>query len=74
MEIPQYDIFSGRIDRDAMWLESVDGLGAAVAKMKEYAKQSPGQYFVFCSKTDSVLASINTPLIQDEDIEDRESA
>jgi len=42
--------------------------------MKEYAKQSPGQYFVFCSKTHSVLASINTPRIQDEDIENRESA
>jgi len=33
-----------------------------------------GLYFVFCSKTHTVVASINTPLIQDEDIENRESA
>jgi len=72
MKIPQYDVFSGRIDRDAMWLESIDGLAASVDRMKEYAKQSPGRYFVFCSKTHTVVASINTPMV--EDVENRESA
>jgi hypothetical protein len=72
MKVPQYDIFSGRIDRDAIWLESVDGLAAAVDRMNHYARQSPGCYFVFCSSSHSVLASINTPLF--EDMENRESA
>jgi hypothetical protein len=42
MTIPQYEIFLGRADKSAMWLEAVDGLGAAVDRMKEYAKKSPG--------------------------------
>jgi hypothetical protein len=62
MKVPQYDIFSGRVDRDAMWLETVDGLGAAVERMKEYAKQSPGCYFVFCTNTHSAIASIDTSI------------
>ncbi len=72
MKVPQYDIFSGRIDKDAIWLESVDGLAAAVSRMKDYARQSPGCCFVFCCNSHAVLASINTPLV--EDIENRESA
>jgi hypothetical protein len=62
MKVPQYDIFSGHVDRDALWLETVEGLGAAVAKMKEYAEQSPGCYFVFCTHTHSVLASVDTSI------------
>ena len=60
MKIPQYDVFSGRQDKDAVWLETVDGLGAAVDRMNERAKQSPGCYFVFCCKTHAVLASVDT--------------
>ena len=73
MKISQYDIFSGTVDRDAIWLEAVDGLGAAIAKMKEYDKQNPGQYFVFCSKTHTVMASAHTQLVHDK-AESRESA
>jgi len=73
MKISQYDVFSGRIDRDAIWLETVGGLGAAIAKMKEYDKQSPGRYFVFCSKTHTVMASIHTLLVHGKDAENRES-
>jgi len=60
MKIPQYEIFSGRADRDAVWLEAVDGLGPAVDRMKDYATQSPGSYFVFCRNTHALLASIDT--------------
>jgi len=64
MKIPQYEIFSGRADRDAVWLEAVDGLGAAVDRMKEYAKKSPGFYFVFCCDRHAVVASIDTPKVR----------
>ena len=72
MKIPEYDIFSGSTDKDAMWLGAVEGLGAACDQMKEYAKQSPGPYFVFCQKTHAVLAHINTTI--SEEIRMRESA
>jgi hypothetical protein len=60
VKCPQYDIFSGHIDKDALWLEAVDGPGAACDRMKEHAKQTPGPYFVFCQKTHKVLAHIDT--------------
>ena len=63
MKIPQYDIFSGRADKYAEWLEVVEGLGAAVDKMNEHAVQSPGRYFVFCSNTHAVLASIRNSAV-----------
>lgn len=65
MKIPQYDIFSGQIGRDALWVEAVEGLGEACQKMKELAKKSPGAYFVFCPMSHSVLASIDTSVTQE---------
>ncbi|HKN25061.1 MAG TPA: hypothetical protein VJX72_09460 [Candidatus Acidoferrum sp.] len=72
MKVPQYDIFSGTLDRDALWLEAVEGLGAACERMKERAKESPGAYFVFCSTSRAVLASTNTSVPAEN--QDRESA
>jgi hypothetical protein len=60
MNVPQYDIFSGALDKNALWLEAVDGLGPAFERMKQIAANSPGTYFVFCSSTHKVLASIDT--------------
>lgn len=60
MSVPTYHIFSGFPDRDALWLETVEGLGAAHDRMREHAVQSPGPYFVFCGQTHTVLASIDT--------------
>ena len=72
MKTPAYDIFSGSTPQDAMWLEAVEGLGAACEKMKEYAKKSPGPYFVLCQNTHMVLAHINTRI--SENIQIREFA
>jgi hypothetical protein len=58
--IPTYDIFSGSRDKDALWLEAVQGLGAACDRMKELAAQTKGPYFVFCTSTHKVLASVDT--------------
>jgi hypothetical protein len=54
MKIPQYDIFCGQTDKDALWLEAVEGLG-----MQALATQTPGAYFVFCQRTHEILASID---------------
>lgn len=55
-----YDIFSGRFDENVIWLEAVEGLGNAVTKMKWFAAQDPGPYFVFSIEEHSVIASVDT--------------
>jgi len=62
--IPTFDLFSGHFDADALWIEAVQGFGCAVERMKELAAQSPGPYFVFCTRTHKVLASIDTSRFQ----------
>ena len=55
-----YDIFSGSLNDRPIWLEAVEGLGSATARMQERAKQFPGRYFVYCPEEKTVLASIDT--------------
>ena len=44
MTIPRFDVFSGLLDKDARWIESIEGLGAAHERIKELAAatQIPG--------------------------------
>lgn len=60
MKEPSFDVFSGTPDRDAVWLETVQGLSNARARMHEIAAQIPGQYFVFSAGSRAVLAQIET--------------
>jgi hypothetical protein len=53
---PIFDIFSGVPDKNAIWLEAVEGLSNARARMHEIAAQFPGQYFVFSAVSHSILA------------------
>jgi hypothetical protein len=62
MNAPKYDIFSGAIDKNALWLEAVEGLDPSLERIKQLAVQTPGIYFVFCSRTHKVLASIDTSI------------
>ena len=55
-----FDIFSGVADRDAMWIEAVDGIEEATARMRQIAADSPGDYFVFDVSSRSILARANT--------------
>jgi hypothetical protein len=55
-----YDIFSGRLNSAAMWIEAVEGLGNAYQRMTELAANSPGCYFIFCTRTHTVRGSIST--------------
>jgi hypothetical protein len=61
MKVPSFDIFSGLPnDKDAAWLETVEGLGNACTRMKELAAGTPGPYFVFHAYARTILASVDT--------------
>jgi hypothetical protein len=60
METAEFDIFSGAIDRDAVWVAVVEGLEAACAVMRQYALERRGKYFVYCMQTHRVVDSVDT--------------
>jgi hypothetical protein len=60
MQVPQYHIFSGFRDKNPMWLETVEGLATAHKRLQERATEEPGPYFIFCSETHAVVASLDT--------------
>ena len=60
MGAPTYDIFAGHIDKDAVWVEAVEGLGRAAMRMGQLAAEKPGAYFVFSLATHSVVVSVDT--------------
>ena len=62
MPVPTFDIFSGRVDKNAIWIEAVEGLGNAYELMTKLAAQTPGPYFVFCTRTHTVRGSIDTSM------------
>ena len=60
MQEPTFDLFMGESEKDAIWLEKVHGLSKAKDRMEQLAAHNPGQYFVFCLATHSVMARRNT--------------
>jgi hypothetical protein len=55
-----FDIFLGSGERDALWLESVEGLDAATQRMHEIAAMRPGMYFVLSLPDRFVVAKTDT--------------
>jgi len=72
MPVPTFDVFSGRVDKNVFWIEAVEGSGNAYERMTKLAAQSPGPYFVFCTRTPTVCGSIDTSV--PEEIRPRASA
>jgi hypothetical protein len=66
MSIPpaQFEIFRGHyldlLGQDTLWMETVEGLGAARARMAELATEKPGPYFLFSMSDGLVVAIIDT--------------
>ncbi len=60
MKEPTFDIFYGTSDKDAVWLEAVEGFSAARERMEEIAARTPGQYFLFSPASHSILARTET--------------
>jgi hypothetical protein len=67
MQIAEFDVFYGAIDRDAVWVAVVEGLEAASARMREYASERHGKYFVYCMRTHRVLDTVDTTELDGEE-------
>jgi hypothetical protein len=59
MSEPTFDIFSGSSDKDARWLESIEGLSEARVRMESLAEIRPGAYFLYDPVNHSILAKTN---------------
>jgi hypothetical protein len=55
-----FDIFSGSSDKDARWLESIEGLSKARGRMESLAEIRPGAYFLYDPVNHSILAKTNS--------------
>jgi hypothetical protein len=60
--VPAYDVYSGRINENPTWLESVHGLGNAYELMTRLATKSPGPYFIARANTKFVQGTIDTSI------------
>ena len=58
--ILKFDIFSGVMDKNARWVETVKGLENAKRRMHKIAAESPGKYFVFCEFSHTVVDLTDT--------------
>lgn len=66
-----FDIFRGQyLEKDAIWLEAVQGLASARDRMRQIAAENPGPYFVYCCGEQLVLGIENT----EKNLERRPSA
>ena len=56
-----FDIFRGHyLDKEAVWVQAVEGLGKARERMRKIAADNPGPYFVFSWPDQLVLDIVNT--------------
>jgi hypothetical protein len=59
--VPIFDIFRGHyLDKEATWLEAVQGLDTARDRMRQIAVDNPGSYFVYSCSDHLVLDIMNT--------------
>ena len=54
-----FDIFSGT-QKNAAWIETVEGLSAARERLQQIAGKKPGQYFIFSALTRISVCEIET--------------
>jgi hypothetical protein len=59
--IPVFNIFSGRFgEKDVVWLGAAEALGTAREGMLRFAENQPGEYFVFSSDSQLIVAAVDT--------------
>jgi hypothetical protein len=51
-----YDIFSGTLGEEPLWILAVSGLATSIGVMNRLASERPGSYFVFDAALRSVVA------------------
>lgn len=59
MKVPRFDIFSGT-EKNAQWIEVVEGFDAASQRMEFYAAKCPGKYFLFACSEHTIARNIDT--------------
>jgi hypothetical protein len=52
-----YDIFRDLAETGPIWIEAVQGLGAAKARLTELSEARPGNYFIYDPLAAKVIAS-----------------
>ena len=55
-----FDIFAGASDKHAIWRESVDGLSNARERLQQIAAHDPGQYFILCCASNTIMGRVET--------------
>jgi hypothetical protein len=60
LKTESFDIFSGAVDENPVWLETVETLSGARQRMEEIATEMPGKYFLFSPLNQSILAQVWT--------------
>jgi hypothetical protein len=59
--VPVFNIFNGRFgEKDVVWLGAAEGLHTARESMLRFAEDQPGEYFVFCSDSQLIVAAVDT--------------
>jgi hypothetical protein len=59
-ETDTLDIFCGKSDRDAVWRDAVIGLQNARRRMQELYAEEPGEYFIFDTKSRTILDQVGS--------------
>jgi ActR/RegA family two-component response regulator len=59
MSSTTYDLFKGSSRENAIWIEAVEGLGAATEQMNRLAAKESSDYFLFHSG--NIIASVKNP-------------
>src|SRR5215469_7568178 len=57
---PDFDIFRGVPDKNAVWVETVVGLSSARERMEQIARAQPDTYFVFSRADNSIFTLADT--------------
>jgi len=74
--VPMFDIFSGRFpQKDAIWIDSVEGLAEAYQAMLRAAAEKPVPHFVLSSHSCVAVASLDTTsFLREQESERAEAA
>jgi hypothetical protein len=64
MTFAPYDIFRKDLLGTPVWMEAVPDIATAKARVTEWARRSPGEYFVFSQKTQEIVTNTAPHLSQ----------
>jgi hypothetical protein len=60
MPAPQWDILRRERDGSFIWMEAVQDLNTAKARLAELIAAAPGEYFVFDQRSQEIVAKLTS--------------